>query len=600
MTAAEVGALRDGGNPPAATGGRGGSGGGHSGVSTGAVATGAGGGTGTLVRGSAPGGAAGERLDVAVRGGAAGAGTAGTEVAGGDTVAVRGTLGAVAAGGGATGALATCAAVTMEGTGAAATGAGPDAGRLEVVLRAGPLAEGMPAAAAMGAGGAGCVRDGVRGTSVAAAAGGFGLEMGAAGGVGAGGKASRLYCGSVCSQVDGESPGGRLGERGGLCTPGEGTSGSSGARAAGRASSAGGSPRCTSRERRASTGVPEGGVGIRGADAAVGGAKGAAVLATGGAANGRGGVGKVGTARGGAGVPMPGDRAGGVSGTAGAVVLRDGWRLPAGGGAGGRGVCALGGKRELAAKGQVLPLVAGVGAGVACAGRSGARGAPVRIRSSGVCASGVAAGVAGGRGVEAGAPGRVKFRAAPGWLGATCAGGVAATGRVKPAGAWDVTGGVAAGGSSWKLPWPRAPLRLSRCKSRDSNAGGCAGTTASPSQVGQSPRSGSSAPHFRHLDTGGKHERRNEAPTQESGVSLFRDGEGRGFQAPGGRALQRAKDLMSGPSASSRPVLARGVAQLVTRTKARFFPGASHTLAVEKVLLPVCESTVPSAHARCG
>jgi hypothetical protein len=67
---------------------------------------------------------------------------------------------------------------------------------------------------------------------------------------------TRLYCGSVRSKALGTSPGGRVCSAGGA-----GTSGSSGARA-GSASSSGGSPRCTSRERRASVGVPPGGCAV--------------------------------------------------------------------------------------------------------------------------------------------------------------------------------------------------------------------------------------------------------------------------------------------------------------------------------------------------
>ncbi len=189
-------------------------------------------------------------------------------------------------------------------------------------------------------------------------------------------------------------------------------------------------------------------------------------------------------------------KAAGAAG-AGAAVRGGGRPL---GGSPGEGFC-VGGKGALAAKG------------------SGARGAPAKMRSSGVGARvpGAAVGAAG----ALGAPGRVKWRAAPG-LGATCAGAEGVRGRVKPEVAKGAAGalGALSGGSSWKLPWARDAERLSSCKSRDSNAGGRAGRAASSAQAGHSPKRGSSAPHFKHFDTA-RHERRNAAPTQESGVPFF-------------------------------------------------------------------------------
>jgi len=136
-----------------------------------------------------------------------------------------------------------------------------------------------------------------------------------------------------------------------------------------------------------------------------------------------------------------------------------------------------------------------------------------RMRSSGVGSLGPGA---GRRGVWGAAPGKVKLRAAPGWLGDTCAGGGVDVGRVKPGPGAEEAGGVASGGSSSKLPWARAGERLSSCKSRDNNAGGLVGAAASSAQAGQSPIRGSSAPHLRHFDTA-KHKRRNEASKQERG-----------------------------------------------------------------------------------
>jgi hypothetical protein len=124
---------------------------------------------------------------------------------------------------------------------------------------------------------------------------------------------------------------------------------------------------------------------------------------------------------------------------------RGGGRPEVANGAAGRGGPASGGKRVLAAKGQVPPLWPGAGAGGAVgAARSGARGAPARMRSRGVASR--APGVAGACGaVAAGVPGSVKLRAAPGWLGGTCTGGGEAVGRVKPPGG---TGPAGAGGDA--------------------------------------------------------------------------------------------------------------------------------------------------------
>jgi len=251
--------------------------------------------------------------------------------------------------------------------------------------------------------------------------------------------ASRLYCGSVCSQAAGESPGGR--GRGsatlGVST-GAGTSGSSSVRVGFSASPGGGRPTKTSRERRASVGVPPGGVGVRDAVPERGAAPGALRKPLpGDGANGREGAsGGVTRAVGGA-FPV---LAGRVLGWAGVLWrragARGGGRLPAGaaGAAGvtGRGA-PVGGKRLLTAKGHVPPLgPVGCGKGATGSGRSGARGAPARMRSSGVASR--VPGVAGVRGAAAGGvPGRVKWRAGPGWLGGTWAAGGAATGRVKPA-----------------------------------------------------------------------------------------------------------------------------------------------------------------------
>jgi hypothetical protein len=405
---------------------------------------------------------------------------------------------------------------------------------------------------------------------------------------------------------------------GAVAAVGRGTSGSSGACRAARASSGGGRPNSTSRERLASVGVPPAGVGV-----GTCGATGGDTLGAGGwlrkplPVGGRGGNCGAGRA-GGEGLPTPGGRAkdgpGGMPPGATGTAERGGGRPPQEGRPEGLGAWASGGSRVLAAKGQVPLPDAGPDGGGTLAGGSGARGAPDKMRSSGVGARGPGAGAWGAAGRV---PGRVKWRAAPGWLGATCEAGAGARGRVKPPVAEGAAGvgGAASGGPSWKLPWARPGERRSNCKSRDSNAGGCAGVAASSAQEGHSPNGGSSAPHFRHFDTA-RHERRNGRPTQESGACFSLQSDRRmppkaSDSVARGGPLKRAHSLLrrflapqgaysaiSGPNAASTSVAAALVAQLVATTKASPFAGASQAVAYQSVLLQVCVSAVPPAQLR--
>ncbi len=92
-------------------------------------------------------------------------------------------------------------------------------------------------------------------------------------------------------------------------------------------------------------------------------------------------------------------------------------------------------------------LVRAAPGGATATGCGGA--APARMRSSGLGSQGRASGgvAAGGLTLAGGVPGRVKWRAAPFWVGATGTAGVA-TGRVKPGGAAAGTGVLGSGGPS--------------------------------------------------------------------------------------------------------------------------------------------------------
>ncbi len=209
------------------------------------------------------------------------------------------------------------------------------------------------------------------------------------------------------------SPAGRAG--GTSSSPGKGTSGNSGARV-GLASSAGGSPTCTSRERRGSKVV---------AAVAVGGLAGGPATGADGPVWAKplpkGREAKLGVSPGatGAGLPVPGARAPvGVAkgsrgaspgaGAAGCVVRSEGGRPPNAGGRGAAGGVDTAG----VAKGQVsLGLVA---RGGAVAGGCAAS-APARMRSRGLGCQGTAsAGLAAEGLLAGGVPGSVKWRAAPG------------------------------------------------------------------------------------------------------------------------------------------------------------------------------------------